>query len=50
MQVDEKSILVDTSKYIEELKEKVQRLNQEIDSSQTSTQNLPMVYIHIHDV
>lgn len=39
------SILVDASKYIQELKEKVERLNEEIGSSQDApNQNqLPMV-------
>ncbi|KAF2306519.1 hypothetical protein GH714_018975 [Hevea brasiliensis] len=39
------SIIVDASKYIEELKEKVERLNQEIGTSQasaTSQNQLPM--------
>ncbi|XP_021669844.1 transcription factor bHLH61 isoform X2 [Hevea brasiliensis] len=42
------SIVVDASKYIEELKEKVERLNQEIGTSQlaeTSQNQLPMVTV-----
>ncbi|KAH7537639.1 hypothetical protein FEM48_Zijuj03G0114200 [Ziziphus jujuba var. spinosa] len=45
------SIIVDASKYIVELKQKVERLNQDMaDIAQTSThQNpLPMVYIYIY--
>ncbi|OWM81650.1 transcription factor SCREAM2-like isoform X2 [Punica granatum] len=42
--VNTTSIIVDAATYIEELKEKVETLNQEIDSSGTtsSDQNLPM--------
>ncbi|XP_022722926.1 uncharacterized protein LOC111280037 isoform X5 [Durio zibethinus] len=45
--VNKTSIIVDASRYIEELKEKVDKLNQEISTSQTSTsQNpLPMVTV-----
>ncbi|XP_021299170.1 uncharacterized protein LOC110427865 isoform X2 [Herrania umbratica] len=41
------SIIVDASKYIEELKQKVERLNQDIEAAQTSNhQNpLPMVTV-----
>ncbi|MBA0712477.1 hypothetical protein Golax_011579, partial [Gossypium laxum] len=43
--VNKKTIIVDASKYIEELKQKVERLNQDISAAQTSNdQNpLPMV-------
>jgi len=45
-QLDKTSIIIDASKYIEELKEKVERLNQDVANAQTSSdQNtLPMVY------
>ncbi|XP_021291314.1 uncharacterized protein LOC110421909 isoform X2 [Herrania umbratica] len=45
--VNKTSIIVDASRYIEELKEKVDKLNQEIETSQISTsQNpLPMVTV-----
>ncbi|OAY38336.1 uncharacterized protein LOC110624550 [Manihot esculenta] len=41
------SIIVDATKYIEELKQKVERLNQDIESSQASSQRnpLPMVTV-----
>lgn len=44
-QVNKTTIIVDASKYIEELKEKVERLTQDISAAQTSDdQNpLPMV-------
>ena len=35
VQVNETSIIVDASKYIEELKEKVDRLNQDLSSMQS---------------
>ncbi|MED6136318.1 hypothetical protein PIB30_054961 [Stylosanthes scabra] len=44
--VNKTSIIIDASKYIEELKEKVERLNQEIASAETSNHpNLPMVTV-----
>lgn len=44
-QLDKTSIIIDASKYIEELKQKVERLNQHVANAQTSSdQNtLPMV-------
>ncbi|KAG4920180.1 hypothetical protein AAZX31_18G021800 [Glycine max] len=45
--LDKTSIIIDASKYIEELKEKVERLNQDVANAQTSSdQNtLPMVTV-----
>ncbi|XP_057487551.1 transcription factor SCREAM2-like isoform X4 [Actinidia eriantha] len=45
--VNKTSILVDASKYIEELKEKVERLNQDVATSQSSSghDSLPMVTV-----
>ncbi|MBA0879821.1 hypothetical protein Goshw_025195 [Gossypium schwendimanii] len=45
--VNKTTIIVDASKYIEELKQKVERLNQDISAAQTSNdQNpLPMVTV-----
>ncbi|XP_020962905.1 uncharacterized protein LOC107608946 isoform X2 [Arachis ipaensis] len=49
--VNKTSIIIDASKYIEELKEKVERLNQEIATAETSNHhhhhnpNLPMVTV-----
>ncbi|KAL1348208.1 hypothetical protein HN51_024183 [Arachis hypogaea] len=49
--VNKSSIIIDASKYIEELKEKVERLNQEIATAETSNHhhhhnpNLPMVTV-----
>ncbi|GKU99561.1 hypothetical protein SLEP1_g12392 [Rubroshorea leprosula] len=41
--LNETSIIVDASKYIEELKKKVERLNQDVADAQTSDKNsLPM--------
>ncbi|GLU09467.1 hypothetical protein SLE2022_263270 [Rubroshorea leprosula] len=41
--LNETSIIVDASKYIEELKKKVERLNQDVADAQTSEKNsLPM--------
>ncbi|KAI8008952.1 hypothetical protein LOK49_LG07G01325 [Camellia lanceoleosa] len=44
MQVNKTSIIVDASKYIEELKGKVERLSQDVASSQSSNgqNSLPM--------
>ncbi|MBA0572122.1 hypothetical protein Golob_002483, partial [Gossypium lobatum] len=36
------SIIVDASKYIEELKQKVERLNQDITAAQTSNNRNPL--------
>lgn len=49
-QLNETSIIVDASKYIEELKQKVESLNQNIVSGQSSNsqQPLPKVYIYIY--
>ena len=46
-QVNKTSIIVDASKYIEELKEKVERLNQDVATSQSSSghDSLPMVIL-----
>lgn len=45
-QLNKTSIIVDASKYIEKLKQKVERLNQEIASAETSSVHnpLPMVF------
>ncbi|GKU99560.1 hypothetical protein SLE2022_334320 [Rubroshorea leprosula] len=44
--LNETSIIVDASKYIEELKKKVERLNQDVADAQTSDKNsLPMVTV-----
>ncbi|GLU09466.1 hypothetical protein SLE2022_263270 [Rubroshorea leprosula] len=44
--LNETSIIVDASKYIEELKKKVERLNQDVADAQTSEKNsLPMVTV-----
>ncbi|GLT27632.1 hypothetical protein SLA2020_026160 [Shorea laevis] len=44
--LNETSVIVDASKYIEELKKKVERLNQDIADAQTSDKNsLPMVTV-----
>ncbi|XP_022760970.1 transcription factor SCREAM2-like isoform X1 [Durio zibethinus] len=40
--VNKTSIIVDASRYIEELKEKVEKLNQEIGTSQISTSQNPL--------
>ncbi|KAA8517500.1 hypothetical protein F0562_017870 [Nyssa sinensis] len=40
--VNKTSIIVDASKYIEELKEKVERLNQEVATSQSSSDQNPL--------
>lgn len=46
LQLNESSIVIDASKYIEKLKQKVERLNEEIASAETSTVHdpLPMVF------
>ncbi|GAV91567.1 hypothetical protein CFOL_v3_34960 [Cephalotus follicularis] len=43
--VNKTSIIVDATKYIEDLKEKVERLNQDIGSSQRHQNPLPMVTV-----
>lgn len=45
-QLNKTSIIIDASKYIEELKQKVGRLNQEIATAETSSDlnPLPMVF------
>ncbi|KAI9110732.1 hypothetical protein K1719_018170 [Acacia pycnantha] len=45
--LDKTSIILDATKYIEELKEKVERLNQDIATAETSKDqnNLPMVTV-----
>ncbi|XP_014504151.1 uncharacterized protein LOC106764378 [Vigna radiata var. radiata] len=45
--LNESSIVIDASKYIEKLKQKVERLNEEIASAETSTAHdpLPMVTV-----
>jgi len=49
-QLKKTSIIIDASKYIQELKQKVEELNQDLANAQTSTdQNtLPMVFNIIH--
>lgn len=49
-QLNKASIIVDASKYINELKQKVERLNQDTGTSQSSkSQNsLPAVHIYIY--
>jgi hypothetical protein len=45
LQLNDTSIVIDASKYIENLKEKVERLNEEIASAESSSVHnpLPMV-------
>ncbi|KAF7142363.1 hypothetical protein RHSIM_Rhsim05G0228400 [Rhododendron simsii] len=43
--VNKTSIIIDASKYIEELKEKVQKLNQAASSSSSDQNSLPMVSV-----
>ena len=51
-QLNKTSIIVDASKYIEDLKQKVQRLNQDVPNAQTSSsdehdQNTLPAVVHI---
>jgi len=41
-QLNKSSIIIDASKYIEKLKQKVERLNQEIASAETSSAHDPL--------
>lgn len=45
-QVNKTSIIVDAAKYIEELKEKIDKLNEELGTS--TNQDLPMVCLSIY--
>lgn len=45
--VNKTSIIVDASKYIEELKQKVERLNQETETSQSSTEQSPLPMVTV---
>ena len=47
-QVNKTSIVVDASRYIEELKEKVDRVNQEIGTSQISTSQNPLPMVNLY--
>lgn len=49
-QLNKTSIIVDASKYIEELKEKVERLDQEIGTSQTSSDHDPLPVVNIFTI
>lgn len=49
-QVNKTSIIIDASKYIEELKQKVERLNEDIGVAQSSTDQNPLPMVQHSDL
>lgn len=47
-QLNDNSIIIDASKYIQELKQKVERLNHDIATARTSSDQNPSPVVHTY--